>query len=85
LVLICAEAGFIGLMGGFLGLIVGHAMGAVGSYVMTQTIGQGFDWWTVGSDQLIYWAVVVVIAVVAGLVPALKAYSVPVATNLVMT
>ena len=50
---------------------------------MVQNLGQGFDRWTVGADQLIYWAIVVVIAVLAGLVPALKAYSVPVATNLV--
>jgi putative ABC transport system permease protein len=85
LVLICAEAAFIGLFGGLLGLLLGHLMGAVASLIMQQTLGQGFDWWTVGMDQLIYWAVVVGIALVAGLVPALKAYSVPVATNLVVT
>jgi len=85
LVLICAEAGFIGLVGGLLGLVVGHVLGAIASAIMVNTIGQGFDWWAVGPDQLGYWAVVVVIALLAGLVPALKAYSVPVATNLVVT
>jgi putative ABC transport system permease protein len=85
LVLICAEAVFIGLVGGLLGLLLGHLMSAIASAIMVQTLGQSFDWWTVGADQLIYWAVVVVIALLAGLVPALKAYSVPVATNLVVT
>ena len=46
-------------------------------------VGQGFDWIVVGSDEVVYLGLVVVIAVLAGLVPALKAYRTPVATNLV--
>jgi hypothetical protein len=80
---ICMEAGLIGLFGGILGLIVGHALGGVASSSLQQTVGQGFNWMAVGGYELLYLAVVVVIAVLAGFVPAIKAYRVPVATNLV--
>ena len=83
LTLICAEAGLIGLWGGVIGLLVGHAIGAVTSMYMNNTIGQGFDWISVRIDEWVYIAIVVGIALLAGLVPALKAYRTPVATNLV--
>jgi FtsX-like permease family len=83
LALICAEAGLIGLAGGILGLVVGHLLGAVASTYMTQALGQGFNWANVGTNEVMYLLLVVVIALLAGLVPALKAYSTPVATNLV--
>jgi putative ABC transport system permease protein len=83
LTLICVEAGLIGLIGGVLGLVVGHAIGAMGSFVMNKQLGQGFAWYAVGWEELVYLAGVVAIAVLAGLVPAMKAYRTPVATNLV--
>lgn len=83
LLLICLEAGLIGLLGGVLGLFVGHLIGAVGSTYMNQLLGQGFNWVTISPLELLYLGVVVLIALLAGLVPALKAYQVPVATNLV--
>lgn len=83
LALICAEAALIGLVGGVVGLIVGHGLGAIASSVMMREVGQGFDWVAVGRDEVVYLGLVVVIAVLAGLVPALKAYRTPVATNLV--
>ncbi|QOV88240.1 ABC transporter permease [Humisphaera borealis] len=83
LLLICLEAGFIGLVGGILGWMAGHAIGAVASNAMEKSVGQGFNWLRVGSEELLYLGLVVVIAVFAGLVPALKAYRTPVATNLV--
>lgn len=82
LTLICVEAGLIGLLGGICGLLVGHAIGAIGSAAMDRTLGQGFNWIAVGPEEIAYLAGVVVVAVLAGLVPAMKAYRTPVATNL---
>ena len=83
LTLICVEAGLIGLVGGLLGLVAGHLLGALGSRYMQQAVGEGIDWLHVAPEQWIYLGAVVMLAVMAGLVPALKAYRVPVATNLV--
>jgi len=83
LLLICLEAGLIGLAGGILGWIGGHLIGAAASNVMEKQVGQGFNWLQVTREELLYLALVVLIAVIAGLVPALKAYRTPVATNLV--
>jgi putative ABC transport system permease protein len=83
LTLICVEAGLIGLFGGLVGVAVGHLFGAVASSYMRASLGQGFNWWVVGVAELLYLALVVAIALAAGLVPALKAYRTPVATNLV--
>jgi putative ABC transport system permease protein len=83
LTLICVEAGLIGLVGGVLGLLAGHLIGAVGSHYMNELLGQGFSWMVVSWEELAYLGGVVLIAVLAGLVPAMKAYRTPVATNLV--
>lgn len=83
LALICLEAGLIGLIGGLLGLILGHAMGALASVYFNSFIGEGLNWLAVGPEEVLYLVVVVLIALLAGLVPALKAYRTPVATNLV--
>lgn len=83
LTLICVEAGLIGLLGGVLGLVVGHLMGAVGSVFSQRTLGERINWMRVGSEEWLYLGVVVMISVLAGLVPAMKAYRTPVATNLV--
>jgi putative ABC transport system permease protein len=85
LALICLEAGLIGLLGGVGGWILGHLVGAGASLYMDRLLGQGFNWLAVGWEQAAYLLGVVVIAVLAGLVPALKAYGTPVATNLVAT
>jgi putative ABC transport system permease protein len=81
--LICIEAGLIGAFGAVIGMIAGHLLGGVGSYYLNRQLGQGFDWVSTNSWEWIYLAGVVVIAVFAGLVPALKAYRVSVAANLV--
>jgi putative ABC transport system permease protein len=83
LTLICVEAVLIGLGGGLLGFVVGHALSGVGSEYLSRTIGEGINWIGVGSEEWGYLALVVVMAFLAGLVPALKAYRTPVATNLV--
>jgi putative ABC transport system permease protein len=83
LTLICLEAALIGLIGGILGLIAGHLIGAAGSIFVRHLVGEGFDWLVVGPQEWIYLGIVVALAVLAGLVPALKAYRTPVATNLV--
>lgn len=83
LTLICLEATLIGLAGGALGWLLGHALGVVGSRYMEGMLGQGFSALSVGWEEFAFLGGVVVIALLAGLVPALKAYRTPVATNLV--
>jgi putative ABC transport system permease protein len=83
LTIICLEAALIGLIGGIMGLIVGHLLGAIGSMYLERIMGEGINWVAVDGWEVIYLGAVVLIAVMAGLVPALKAYRTPVATNLV--
>jgi putative ABC transport system permease protein len=83
LTLICVEAGLIGLIGGVLGIVGGHLVAAGGSAYMNRLLGQSIPWFATDRYELLYLAGVVLIAVLAGLVPALKAYRTPVATNLV--
>ena len=83
LTLICVEAGLVGLIGGLLGFVAGHTLAGVGSVYFEQSVGEPINWVTPSGGELQYLIVVVVIAVLAGLVPALKAYRAPVATNLV--
>ena len=83
LLLICLESSLIGLIGGLIGLLVGHLMAGVGSFYFNRYVGQGINWISTDRYEWIYLAVVIVIALIAGLVPAFKAYRTPVATNLV--
>jgi putative ABC transport system permease protein len=83
LTLICTEAVFIGLVGGLLGFVLGHLLSAAGSVYLNRTIGETINWMSVGPEEWGYLALVIVMAFLAGLVPALKAYRTPVATNLV--
>ena len=82
--LICIEAALVGLFGGLLGFVAGHLLGAGGSIFMDRLVGEGFNWMRAGTEEWIYLVAVVVVAVLAGLVPGLKAYRTPVATNLVV-
>jgi putative ABC transport system permease protein len=82
LTLICTEAALIGLVGGLLGLLAGHLLAGVGSVLLDRFIGEGINWVSVSSYEWMYLGAVVVLAALAGLVPALKAYKTPVATNL---
>jgi ABC-type antimicrobial peptide transport system permease subunit len=66
-----------------LGIITGHLIGAGGSVFLRRMVGEGIDWLVTSPAEWIYLGVVVVLAILAGLVPALKAYRTPVATNLV--
>jgi putative ABC transport system permease protein len=83
LTLICIEAGLIGLIGGLGGLLVGHALGGVESTYFAQRMGVGINWLAPKGEEWVYLSAVVLLAVLAGLVPGLKAYRTPVATNLV--
>ena len=83
LALICIEAGLIGLVGGILGLFIGHLLGLGGSVFMNHLIGQEIHWLATDKREWIYLVVVVFLAVFAGLVPAMRAYKTPVATHLV--
>jgi putative ABC transport system permease protein len=83
--LICFEAALVGLVGGVVGLVAGHALCAAGSSYLQQTVGEGIHWMNVSWQEGVYLLAVVAIAFLAGLVPALKAYSTPVATNLAAT
>jgi putative ABC transport system permease protein len=80
---ICLEAGLIGFVGGLLGLVAGRLIGALASEYFRAVAGQGINWLAIDGREWIYLAAVVVISLIAGLVPALKAYRTPVATNLV--
>jgi putative ABC transport system permease protein len=83
LALICIEAGLIGLIGGVVGILAGHLSAGAGSVFFARTLGEGINWLTPDRWEGVYLGGVVLIAVLAGLVPALKAYRTPVATNLV--
>jgi ABC-type antimicrobial peptide transport system permease subunit len=83
LVLICVEAAMIGLLGAIAGVICAHLMAALASVYFDRTIGEGINWLSWDRWELLYLVAVVIVAAVAGLVPALKAYRVPVASNLV--
>ena len=83
LTLICTEAIIVGLVGGLLGFVAGHLLSAAGSAYLEATMGESINWLGVGSEEWGYLALVVVMAFLAGLVPAMKAYRTPVATNLV--
>jgi putative ABC transport system permease protein len=80
--LICLEAGLVGLAGTSSGFLAGHALAAAASEVLRRRLGEGMNWWTAGPWEIAYLAGVVLLAVLAGLVPALKAYKTPVAQNL---
>lgn len=83
LLLICIEAGLIGLAGGVLGLLAGHAIAAAGSAALDRFVGESINYLHIGREEWLYLVAVVAVAVLAGLVPAMKAYKTPVATNLV--
>ena len=85
LTLICVEAVLIGLAGGLLGLVIGHALSGAGSVYLQRTMGEGIRWLQFSGEEAAYLVAVVVIAFLAGLVPALKAYSTPVVDNLAAT
>ncbi|HZZ45092.1 MAG TPA: ABC transporter permease [Tepidisphaeraceae bacterium] len=81
--LICLEAGLIGLFGGIAGLILGHLLGWGVSAGMEAYLGEGISWYVVSGIEWVYLAAVVLLAALAGLVPAMKAYKTSVAANLV--
>jgi putative ABC transport system permease protein len=83
LMLICVESALIGMFGGLLGLIAGHIMGGIGSFYFDRIVGQGINWLHSDRWEWIYLGAVIVVALIAGLVPAMKAYRTSVATNLV--
>jgi putative ABC transport system permease protein len=83
LAIICLEAGLIGLIGGLLGLVLGHLIGAIGSGWLQEFMGQGINWTKIDARELLYLVGVFVLSILAGLVPAWAAYQTPVATNLV--
>jgi putative ABC transport system permease protein len=80
--LITAEATTLGLIGGAVGFLLGHGLAAAGSAFMEAKFGEGINWSAVSAPELACLAGTVVLAAIAGLVPALKAYRTPVATNL---
>lgn len=82
LTLICVEAALIGLIGGVLGLVAGHLLAGVGAVFFERMLGERINWLQPDLREWVYLGGVVVIAVLAGLVPGLKAYRTPVATNL---
>ncbi len=82
LTLLCCEAVMIGLLGGIAGIVLGHLLAAIGSAKLQATTGQAIDALSLHWHEWAYLAGVVVLALLAGLVPALKAYQTSVAENL---
>jgi len=86
LTLICIEAGLVALFGSILGLIAGHGVNVLGAWYMSQNYGEFLGY---GYIEYLFEAgyivAVILLAIFAGLVPAMKAYRTPVATNLVAT
>ena len=81
--IICLEAGLIGLLGSVAGVVAGHLIGAAGSVYMQQLMGQGIQiGWRWDGMRGFYILLAVGLALLAGLVPALKAYRTSVAVNL---
>jgi len=80
---VCLEAGFIGTIGAVAGFLAGHLLTSIGSWYMYRTFGASLPWWRVGGMEIAYVLCVIVISLLAGLVPAMKAYETPVAENLV--
>jgi putative ABC transport system permease protein len=78
----CLEAGLVGLSGAILGLVGGHLIGAIASSYLAGATGQGFEWWHVDIYECLGILIVFALSLLAGLVPAIKAYAVPVAENL---
>jgi putative ABC transport system permease protein len=85
LALICIEAALIGVAGAALGFVAGHLISAIGSAFTERLLGQRYDWMAVAWEEPVFLLGVVLLTVLAGLVPAMKAYRTPVATNLVAT
>jgi putative ABC transport system permease protein len=83
LAIICLEAGLIGFLGGIVGLFAGHLLAAAGSVYTERVVGEPINWAKVGVYEWEFLLAVTIVAVLAGLVPAMKAYRTPVATNLV--
>lgn len=82
LTLICLEAAFVGAIGAAIGLVLGHAIAGVGGAYLSAAFGQSLNAFAVSLPEVAYIAGVVVLAAIAGLVPASQAYRTSVATNL---
>ncbi len=83
LTIICLEAGLIGLIGSTIGLLMGMSLAAAASVALHGAMGEGLNWLRVSLAQGLYFVAAIALSIIAGLVPALKAYSTSVAENLV--
>jgi len=80
--LVISEALIISLLGGILGLAVGHWLIGVGSHFIKVETGVGF---AAGYLSMIDWLVVpgaILLGILAGLVPGIQAYRLGVLKNL---
>lgn len=83
LAIFCTEGMLVGLFGAAAGLVLAHVVAAIGSTYFSRTLGQSIAWYRVSGPELLALVAAVVVAALAGLVPAMKAYKAPVAVNLV--
>jgi putative ABC transport system permease protein len=83
LLLVCLEATLIGIAGAVIGAVVGTTIAYLGAAYAQQRFGGAGISFMPEPLVLYYAAGIVVLAFLAGLVPALKAYETPVADNLV--
>ena len=82
LAVVTLEATFIGIVGALAGLVLGHVLAAGADVLLRRQVGERINAWSIGGWEVLYLAGVVLLAFLAGLVPALKAYGTPVAQNL---
>jgi putative ABC transport system permease protein len=82
LTILCMEAGFIGFLGSTLGLFLGHLLGFGGSRFLKELVNQDIRWMSPSEPEWIYVTLMVLLAILAGLLPAWVAYRTPVAKNL---
>ncbi len=80
--LILLEAAFITLLGCLIGLLGGHIIVSLASTHIAQTAGIVIQAFNVDVTQLLSIGLFVLLGILAGLIPALKAYNTDVVTNL---
>ena len=81
--LVLSESVVMAMLGGILGLVLGHAIVAVGAHFIRVETGLRFSEMYLSSADVLLLPAIVVLGLVVGLVPAIQAYRTGVLKNLV--
>jgi putative ABC transport system permease protein len=82
LAIILAESVLIALGGAFIGWVLGHAIGAIASPWVEEQTGIQVGFFTINSWEWTLIPGIIVLAILAGLIPAFSAYRTDVSRNL---